>query len=68
MKKNILYLPIIYRQILLMKLLFTILIIYLAYKVLFKPKSVNPPHKNERIKNNEKDGSKGEYIDYEEVD
>ncbi len=60
--------PIIYRQILLMKLLFTILIIYFAYEFLFKSKSLRPPHKNERINDDKKRSKKGEYIDYEEVD
>ncbi len=60
--------PIIYRQIPLMKLLFTILIIYFAYKFLFKPKPINPSHKNERVDGKKKGRNKGEYIDYEEVD
>jgi len=50
-----------------MKLLFTILIVYVAYKIMFKPNKIEPPRNKKNIspKNNI---DKGEYVDYEEVD
>ena len=50
-----------------MKLIFTILIVYLAYKVMFKPEKINPPsHKNNIDYKNKKDNN--DYTDYEEVE
>ncbi len=49
-----------------MKLLFTILIVYFAYKILFRQKSIDPPSKKDPLANNKPDD--GEFIDYEDVD
>ena len=50
-----------------MKLIFTILIVYFAYKVMFKPKSIDSPDDKKHIDSNPEKESK-EYVDYEEVD
>ncbi len=48
-----------------MKLLFTILIVYFAYKILFPPKKIEPPKDNA---SEPKTSSDEEYIDFEELD
>ncbi len=49
-----------------MKLLFTILIVYFAYKLLFREKRIDPPYdKNPKVNKRQ---NEGEYIDYEEID
>jgi uncharacterized membrane protein YfcA len=49
-----------------MKLIFTILIVYLAYKIMFKPNKIDPPSKRDPLSDNKSD--EGDFIDYEEVD
>lgn len=58
-----------------MKLIFTVLIIYLLYRFLFSPAALNRGRENrqERIRpeeppRQEKRPDKEEYIDYEELD
>jgi len=50
-----------------MKLIFTILIVYFAYKIMFKPERIEPPthKKNIDLKNRKEDGN---YTDYEEIE
>ncbi|MCB0570222.1 MAG: hypothetical protein KDC66_10680 [Phaeodactylibacter sp.] len=58
-----------------MKLIFTVLIVYLLYRFFFTPSALNRGAENrqERIRPEEpptpeKQADEGEYIDYEEVD
>ena len=50
-----------------MKLIFTILIVYFAYKVMFQPKNIAPPTDKKSV-DNESKSNDGEYVDYEEVE
>ncbi len=50
-----------------MKLIFTFLIVYLAYKVMFQPKNITPPEDKKHLEDNAHSND-GEYVDYEEVD
>ena len=50
-----------------MKLIFTILIVYFAYKVMFQPKNIAPPADRKRV-DDEPKSNEGEYVDYEEVE
>lgn len=49
-----------------MKFILTVILVYLAYKVMFKPEKITPPSHNEIIEIESKDES--EFVDYEEVD
>ncbi len=52
-----------------MKLLFTILIIYLGYKFFFQPPQIDYTNKNDRINSKNKHSQNDEeYTDYEEVE
>ena len=50
-----------------MKLIFTFLIVYLAYKVMFQPKNIAPPPDNKKV-DDSREEKEGKYVDYEEVD
>lgn len=50
-----------------LKLIFTALIVYFAYKVMFRPKSIDPPTKRKNLKSNSREDD-GEFIDYEEME
>ena len=50
-----------------MELIFTILIVYLAYKVMFQPKNIAPPSERKKV-DDKKKREEGEYVDYEEVE
>ncbi len=49
-----------------MKLIFTILIVYFAYKILFNTKKINPPQDNDNSVG--KDTQAEDFADYEELD
>lgn len=50
-----------------LKLIFTALIVYFAYKVMFRPKSIDQAAKRKNLKSNSRE-DEGEFVDYEEID
>jgi len=50
-----------------MKPIYLILIVYLAYKIMFQPKNIAPPADRKRV-DDEPKSNEVEYVDYEEVE
>lgn len=50
-----------------LKLIFTFVIVYFVYKVMFKTNSIDQPPKRNNLNSNSKEDD-GEYVDYEEME